>query len=268
MRKLMNAFVLGLAIPTLLSATTETALAQSGIKSERVSFRPGQSSTIISRAIRGRETIDFLVNVREGQRLAVSMTSNNDAANFNLIAPGERDVAFYVGSNSSPSNVYNGRVPKSGDLKIRVYLYRAAAMNGERANIRLSLTVSGAGGATQLPGTAPGNGAVAGQLPGDALVPGTQYNATGRLSCMARLGGRTTDCQYGVIRLGDGSAAVTITKIDGRTRTLIYRRGTPVGFDQGPSDPVRFTWTREGYVTRVQIGGERYYVPDSIVTGG
>lgn len=269
MRTAIKAAALALALSASITGLTTQAIAQSEMKTERVTIRAGQSSAEISRSIRGRETIDFLVNAREGQRLVVSMTSNNASANFNLIAPGEQDVAFYIGSNSSPVNSFNGTVPRSGDVRIRVYLYRAAALRGERADFKVSLLVTGAAsGAAQLPGTTPETGGVAGQLPADNLVPGTHYNATGNLSCQARITSRVTDCRYGVMRFGAGSAAVVISKTDGRTRTLVYRQGVPVGFDQGAQDRTRMTWSREGYLTKVRVGAEQYFVPDAIVTGG
>jgi len=197
------------------------------------------------------------------------MTSNNSAAYFNIIDPGERDVASYVGANSDPANSYSATLLKSGDTKIRVYLYRAAAMRGERANVRLSISVTGSGGtATQLPGTPSGSGGTATQLPGDALVAGTPYHATGIMSCVVRSNGPVGDCRFGVIRLGGGSAAVSIAKLDGRSRTIIFQRGVPIGFDQAAGEPGRLTWTKQGDQTIVQIGGERYYVVDAVLFGG
>lgn len=269
MRKLLMALVLAVAGPTALAMMPTVAAAQPPITVERVTFKPGQSSTLVTRTIHGRETIDFLVNAREGQRLAASMTSNNTAAYFNIMAPGEDYVAFYVGSNGIPLNSFSGTVPKSGDLKFRVYLYRAAARRGESANVRLSISITGQGGtATHLPGNVQSDGGTASHLPEDALVAGTPYNATGRISCVVRTNGPVGDCEFGVIRLGQGSATVTISKLDGHLRTITYYRGTPVGFDQRPGDPARLKSTHEGDQTTVQIGGERYYIPDAVIFGG
>lgn len=269
MRTLMTAFGLALAAPAALTSAATQVWAQDAIRTERVGFRPGQSSAVLVRTIRGREAIDFVVNARAGQRLAASMTSDNTAAYFNIIAPGETDVAFYAGSSGNPLNSYVGVVPASGDLKFRVYLYRAAARRGERAAIRLNISITGAGDhAAQLPGDANAGGEAAAQLPGDALVPGTPYHATGQVSCTANAGARPTDCPFGVVRLGGGSAAVTVTRPGGRTRTIVFRLGAPVGFDQGPGEPAGLSVTREGFVTIVRIGGERYTIPDEVLFGG
>ena len=270
MKKLVQAFVMLLAIPASFSVASDLAFAQSEIVSERVSFRSGTSSAVISRTIRGWQTIDFLVNARAGQRLAVSMTSNNSAAYFNILPPGGGDAALYVGENSDPANSYSATLQQSGDHRIRVYLYRAAARRGERANVRISLSVTGRGDTTtQLPGTPPANGGgTASQLPGDALVAGTPFHARGILSCAVRLIGPLGDCNYGVIRQGSGSAAIVVSKLDGRSRTIVYRQGTPIGYDQARGEPARLTWTRQGDEITVRIGNERYVIPDAAVYGG
>lgn len=246
----------GAAIMVAFSAVSisEPARAQSQPRAERVMFRPGESSVTLTRTIRGYETIDLVVGAREGQRLVASMTSDNGAAYFNLIAPGETDVAFYAGSMSQPLNRFDGPVAKSGDMKVRLYLYRAAARRGERATIRLSLSITG--GTSNVT-----------QLPGDALVPGSNFHATGTVGCVP-YGSATLQCDFGVIRIGSGSAAVTVRKPDGTTRTIVYRQGSPIGYDQDIKRPLMMNWTRRGDETTVQIGRESYVIPDAAVFGG
>jgi hypothetical protein len=234
-----------------------------------VSFAPGADRTVVVRTIRGSETIDFLISARTGQRLEASMTSSNTAAYFNVLEPGSTDEAVYVGSMSSPFNNAGWTVQRSGDLRIRVYLYRAAANRGESASIRLNIALIGQGAtAAQLPEQLPGQGGSVTQLPGDVLLPGTNYHATGPIDCRFRLIGRFAQCQQGVIRLGGGTASVTIRKPDGTRRTIIFNRGTPIGYDQDPIRPVPMTSTRQGYQTTVRIGLETYVIPDAFVFGG
>ena len=47
--------------------------------------------------------------------------------------------------------------------------------------------------------------------PGDALVPGTGYNATGILPCTNQIGVTMFDCEFGVIRRRYGDATVVVT---------------------------------------------------------
>jgi hypothetical protein len=288
MKRLLVALGLMLAPPAELMTSVPQAAAQSAIKIERVAFRPGQSSTTIIRTIRGRETIDFLVNGRQGQRLVVSMLSNNQAAYFNLIAPGEQNVAFYTGEMGSPFNSFSGVVPRSGDLKIRVYLYRAAARRGESARINLRISVTDQGGvatqlpgvvppggghATHLPGAVPPGGGNATHLPGDALVPGSNYHATTILPCAFDGGVPARRCSAGVRRRA-GPAGETYVEIErpGRPRRIIFFRGTEAfGADGSQADGSagwNFEAIRSGDDTEIVLGLERYIIADAFVIGG
>ena len=71
----------------------------------------------------------------------VSMATKNTATYFNILAPGETEVAFFNGSVSE--NQYEGVLPATGDYKIRVYMMRSAARRNEKANYRLEMIVSG-----------------------------------------------------------------------------------------------------------------------------
>jgi len=71
----------------------------------------------------------------------VSMATNNGANSFNILAPGENEVALFNGSTSQ--NQYEGVLPESGDSKIRVYLERSAARRNEVGKYRLEMIVSG-----------------------------------------------------------------------------------------------------------------------------
>lgn len=102
---------------------------------------------------------------------------------------------------------------------------------------------------------------------GDALVRGTNFHATGIVRCATFRGG-ARDCEFGVIRVGNGSAAVTIRKPNGALRTIVYRQGSPFGYDQDVKRPVAMTWRRQGDDTTVRIGQETYVIPDAVVFGG
>jgi hypothetical protein len=289
MRKVIATLaVLAATVLAVPSVPVSQALAQSAVPQVRVKFPAGSTSTVVVRTIRGRETIDFVVNAKEGQRLVASMTSNNRSAYFNIIAPGEQDVAFYAGDRSSPLNRFSGTVPRSGDVKFRVYLFRSAARMGQRATIRLSISITGAGGtatqlpghapgqggaATHLPGHAPGHGGTASQLPGDALVPGTNYNATAQVPCSFANGATTSRCEAGVRRKAgaDGTTFVEIRKPDGRTRVIFFRGTAAYGADSAQADGSAgwvFHTTRRGDESVIGFGPESYVIPDAFVVGG
>ncbi len=91
----------------------------------------------------------------------VSMATDNNANYFNILAPGESEVAIFNGSMAD--NQFEGVLPKSGDYKVRVYLMRSAARRNEVGNYRLEMIIAAAdtkraadaddaaGSATKLP---------------------------------------------------------------------------------------------------------------------
>lgn len=116
-----------------------TASYAADIRSERVRFEPGATSTTIKDSITGYETVDYIVGAKKGQYLNASIATKNGANYFNILAPGEDNVAFFIGSTKG--NQYEGKLPKSGDYKLRVYLMRSAARRNETANYRLEIII-------------------------------------------------------------------------------------------------------------------------------
>lgn len=219
---------------------------------QRVSFDRGASSATIEGQITGRETVDYLLNVRSGQYLNVSMATDNTSNYFNIMEPGEQYEAIF--NSSMATNQYEGTTAKSGDYRIRVYLYRAAARRGEVANFRLEMIV----GATENNSNSTS----------DALVAGTDFNATGKVPCSMGNGQPTGSCDFGVVREGNGSAMVTVTKTDGRTRTIFFENGKATGYDMSQADPGEFSATKESDLYIINIGDERYEIPDAVINGG
>lgn len=106
----------------------------------RVKFATGANSSRIEGSITGNNYVDYLVNVREGQSMNISMATENSSNYFNIMEPGEKNVAVYNGSISG--NQYEGTAAKSGDYTIRVYLMRSAGRRGETANYILEVIVN------------------------------------------------------------------------------------------------------------------------------
>ena len=232
-----------LALPTTASAQAEL----------NVQFGRGQESIVINGSIRGRRYVDYLVNVRARQRLSVSMTSNHRSAYFNLIAPGQGNVAYYVGSNSNPLNRFDGIAPARGLQRIRVYLYRASGRRGEVANFQLSISVGG------RPGWGIGNPV----LPGPVYPPGQNYRPGGAIEC--RIPGIASNrCTTSVQHLGPGSAYVRIQLPNGIVRTVTYANGNAMSIDSGPPGG-SFLASRRGSETIVEVGYEVYFIPDAVL---
>ncbi|MEB3311816.1 MAG: hypothetical protein VKJ02_16450 [Snowella sp.] len=129
-----------LLIASLVVAAPVVTLAGSDIRTERVQFKPGTSGKVIKGTIKGYQTVDYVINARKDQSANISMASKNTAAYFNILAPGEKEVAMFNGSMND--NQFEGTLPKTGDYKVRVYLMRSAARRNEVANYTLDINIS------------------------------------------------------------------------------------------------------------------------------
>jgi len=106
-------------------------LAASSIRTERVRFQPGATSAVVEASIKGDEIVDYVLGARQGQYANISMATDNGANYFNVLAPGENEVAMFNGANAE--NQFEGTLPESGDYTVRVYLMRSAARRHEVA---------------------------------------------------------------------------------------------------------------------------------------
>ena len=109
---------------------------------QQVTFAKGDSNTTIKGAIKGYEIVDYLLDAAAGQMLHVRMTTDSGANYFNLMAPNEKDIAFFIGSIHGSS--YQGMLPDKGNYTIRVYQMRSAARRNETAHYALDISISGA----------------------------------------------------------------------------------------------------------------------------
>ena len=227
------------------------AAAQDDIRTERVHFARGATSATVEETIRGYETVDYVLGAGAGQHMNVSLATDNSSNYFNILAPGETSEAMFVGSTSG--NQYEGTLPAAGDYRVRVYLMRNAARRNETANFRLEVIITGSPNAA---------------LAGDALVPGTEYHATGMISCSMGGGQPTGSCEFGVKREGNGGGIVTVTKPDGRQRNIFFQDGKAISADVSRADPGDFSASKESDLSIVSIGEERYEIPDGVIDGG
>ncbi|EDY38948.1 conserved domain protein [Cyanobium sp. PCC 7001] len=99
------------------------------------------------------------------------------------------------------------------------------------------------------------------------------FDASGELPCRLESGQAsdqpTGRCGFQVARAGGGYATVVISLPDGRERTVYFRMGQAIGNAVSEADRTGpFQASREGDLTRVRIGDERYEIPDAVVLGG
>ena len=240
---------LGLALVLASSlAMPSSAAAQS---QQNVNFARGQTSTVVTGAVRGRQYVDYLVNVRRGEALSVSMTSTNRNAFFDLIGPG--GAPYYVGSSNNPPNRFDGIVPARGTQRIRVYLYRASGRRGDYANFQLYISMAGRPGWGQNP-----------ILPGPAYPgPSQGYRPGGPIQCILP-GMNYGQCTASVQHLGPGSAYVQVRLPNGIVRTITYQNGNAVSIDSGPPGG-SFVAQKRAQDTVVQVGDETFVIPDMLL---
>ena len=240
-------FATAIVLPTLVAA-------QADIRQERVNFNAGTTGAMIEGSIKGYDVVDYLVQAKEGQLMDVSMATDNTASYFNILAPGEDSAAFFIGSVSE--NQYEGALTATGDYKLRVYMMRSAARRDEVANFKLDVNI-----------------APVSDNNGDPLVEGTDYHATGAIACAFAAGQPLGHCEFGVRRQGGGTGIVNVTRPDGSTLIVVYENGAIIsaGGDASfneESDGETFTSRRDGDMTYLAVGEERYEIPDAVIFGG
>jgi hypothetical protein len=246
--KTLHSLIVGLFI---LSFFSQDSFAVSPIQVRPVHFAKGTSSATLKGNITGSETIDYTLRAKAGQNMDVNLQTSNASNYFNVLPPGS-ETALFVGSTSG--NHWSGNLPSDGDYRIRVYLMRNAARRNEGANYTLTVGIHGK--PTHFhPST-------------DAKVPGTNFHATGKIPCSMGGGQPAGQCDFGVTREGNGSGIVTITKPDGGTRSIIFKNGKAIGYDQSQADSAKFSAEEQSRTYIIHIGPERYEIIDSVIYGG
>lgn len=235
----------------LLAALTAAGLAlvQPAVADQVVvSFAKGASSQTLKGSIKGDQSRDYIVDARAGQTLTVDFKPSNASAYFNVIAPGA-DSAMFIGSTEG--NRFSGPLTASGRHTVQVYLMRNAARRNETSDYTITIGVTGA--------------AAAPRASQDALVAGTQYNATAEVPCITVADAPMGRCKAGVMRMAGGEATVELQTPDGGQRHIYFKNGRPDSSDANA--PMRAT--RQGDTNVIRIGTvEVYEIPDAFVVGG
>ena len=128
---------------------------------ERLSFAAGSSGTSVSGTIRGYEGVDYVLGAAAGQRMSVTMVTDNASAFFNIRRSGSADAIYNGSINGNAASV---TLPSGGDWVVQVYLMRNAARRGEVASYQLAIRIEG-----RAPSVTPPPGA------GDAEASGPDW---------------------------------------------------------------------------------------------
>jgi hypothetical protein len=192
------------------------------------------------------------VRASAGQTFTATLKTSHGANYFNLLPPDSTDVAMFIGQFGGD---FKGILPTDGDYTIRVYLMRSAARRNESSNYTLTVSVTGKP-LVPVPSSQ------------DAVIPGTPYHASTRLTCVANPYAETKPqpCEAFAIRRGfDGTATVEIKQNGEVKRRILFLKGKPVASDSFESIAV----TRQNDVTTVKFdSGELYEIIDALIFGG
>ena len=108
-----------LPISIVILVTCSAALAQGGGKAEpnRIEFKRGTSSTMISGVVRGDEQAEYVLGAKQGQRLVITLTSVPVKSSvFQLLGEGNDTLGLEHDANFE----YSGILPRTGDYFITV----------------------------------------------------------------------------------------------------------------------------------------------------
>lgn len=235
------------------------AAAANDVRTVQVHFASGASKATVSGQIAGRESVNYLLGLSAGQMLRVVLHTGSAAVAFNVFEPGHvpgRDGALYIGEVGGPQ--MEVRTSQTGEYLVQVFLNRAAARRGERAQYRIDISAEG--------GAAP---APAPRAQG-APASGPAFNATGQIPCARYVGQPMAQCRFGVERMrGRGNGQVTVFWPDGGNRVIFFEDNTPIRYDQSQADgDARMSVGREGDTYHVRIGPQRFEIPLAVMTGG
>lgn len=107
----------------------------------------------------------------------------------------------------------------------------------------------------------------------DAVVAGTDYNATAIVACGFDGDPPTGECSAGVKRnwAEDGTTLIEVTRPDNTKRAIFFRGTTPYSANSAQADGSAawdFETSRSGDRVTIQYGPETYVIVDAFVEGG
>ncbi|MES2438799.1 MAG: hypothetical protein V4584_07025 [Verrucomicrobiota bacterium] len=122
-----------------------------------VGFKAGETKTVISGTVAGDGSVLYQLPATEGQSLSVTLKPENPSTEFNLYRPGTGpgDEALFI--SATAGRTFTGRITRTGDHTISVFLNRVAARRGETSAYQLHVALDGkpAAAREESPSTGP-----------------------------------------------------------------------------------------------------------------
>ena len=247
---------------TALALVAAPSFAQSDIVRHPVQFAKGKSGATIKGSVTGDQTVDYTLRAAAGQTMTVKLTGGS-SVHHNVLPPGSTGEALFVGSRDGASSTT--ALPASGEYTIRVYQMGQAADSCRRSNFTLDVAIAGGTPTAAAPSSTEDDKMV--EAAGRAGEG--KFNATGKIPCAKDKGQPMGQCNFGVARAGGGTAAVVVTRLDGRKRLIYFKAGKAVGADLSQADGnMEFKASKEADLFMIRAGNERYEIPEAVIFGG
>lgn len=258
---MMRAFLNCLVSALILAVAP--ALAQPGIAKVPVQFAKGKAGTTIKGSIAGDQAVDYTLRAVAGQTMTVKLSSGGSAVYHNVLPPGSTGEALFVGSRDGDRSTIV--LPASGEYTLRIYQMGHAKTSGKRSNFRLDVAIA-VGAPTAATALSPEDDKM---VEASARAGEGRFNATGKIPCAKDKGQPMGQCDFGVARAGGGTAAVVVTRLDGRKRLIYFKAGQAVGADLSQADGnMDFKAGKEADLFMIRAGNERYEIPEAVIFGG
>jgi hypothetical protein len=247
---------------TALALSAAPSFAQSDIVKHPVQFAKGKSGTTIKGSLTGGQVVDYTLRAAAGQTMTVKL-SGGSTVYHNVLPPGSTGEALFVGSRDGDRSTTT--LPASGEYTVRVYQMGNAKSSGKQSSFTLDVAI--AGGAPKAASTLSAEDDKMVEAAGRAGEG--KFNATGKIPCAQAKGQPMGQCDFGVARAGGGTAAVVVTRLDGRKRLIYFKAGKAVGADLSQADGnMDFKAGKEADLFMIRAGNERYEIPEAVIFGG
>ncbi|QWP77195.1 g-type lysozyme inhibitor [Lysobacter sp. K5869] len=135
------------ALAVALSLCSSAAFAADAVKSVPVQFAKGATGATVNGAIKGYDSVEYLVVARAGQSLRTTLTGSSNAA-VNVYPPRGGGASGPQAEALAVETVYgqgsatgSATLPADGEYRIQVYQPRAAARRGSVAKFSLKIEV-------------------------------------------------------------------------------------------------------------------------------
>lgn len=111
------------------------------VTTKKVLFKRGASSATLAGSLKGYDSVRYELSAKERQKMSVKLTSKNTFLYFNVLNK-KTDLALETEPAPREVTRWTGTLPKAGIYVVQVYLVRAEARRGGKANFKVSMALS------------------------------------------------------------------------------------------------------------------------------